>query len=390
MSLSLTGHSPDLKRLVEDGYELEVRSGHLLLHHVPYVSADRKVKFGILVSELSLAGEGTTRPETHVAMFVGEMPCDEHGNLLESIFHSAKHRDLGGGLAINFSFSSKPPEGYSDYYHKMTTYEAIISGPAQQLDPLATARTFEVLESVEEESVFHYADTASSRAGIGAMTDKLRIGPVGIVGLGGTGSYILDLVAKTPVSEIHLFDSDLLGQHNAFRSPGAPSVEVLRARPSKVEYFQGIYSDMRRDISVHPQVDEESVESLHGMEFVFIAIDKGSARQLIADRLEEWGIPFIDVGMGVVESDGSLLGQLRVSFSTEASRALVHPTLPRSEADLDAEYARNIQIADLNALNAALAVIRWKKFLGFYVDLEAEHTAIYQVDGNHLLNEDRT
>ena len=386
---SLIGHSPDLNRLVEDGYELEVRSGHLLLHHVPYVSPDRRVKFGILVSELSQAGEGATRPSTHVAMFVGEMPCDEHGNRLESIFHSAKHRDLGGGLEISFSFSSKPPEGYSDYYHKMTTYEAIISGPAQQLDPLATARTFSVLEPVEEDSVFHYADTASTRAGIGAETDRLRIGPVGIVGLGGTGSYILDLVAKTPVSEIHVYDSDQLGQHNAFRSPGAPSVENLKKMPSKAHYFQGIYSNMRRNIFVHPHVDEETVESLRGMEFVFIAIDRGSARQLLVDRLEEWGIPFIDVGMGVVEATGSLLGQLRVTLSSDASRALVRPTLPMAEADVDADYARNIQIADLNALNAALAVIRWKKFLGFYVDLESEHTAIYQIDGNHLLNEDR-
>jgi hypothetical protein len=176
---SLIGHSPDLKRLVEDGYEMEVLSGHLLLHHVPYVSADRKVKFGILVSELSLVGEATTRPPTHVAMFVGDMPCDVNGNRLEQIFHSAKHRDLGGGLEIDFSFSSKPPEGYSDYYHKMTTYEAIISGTAQHLDPLATAQTFSVLEPVEEDSVFLYADTASSRAGIGAETDKLKVGPLG-------------------------------------------------------------------------------------------------------------------------------------------------------------------------------------------------------------------
>ena len=159
--------------------------------------------------------------------------------------------------------------------------------------------------------------------------------------------------------------------------------------PSKAEYFQGIYSDMRRNIFVHPHVDEETVDSLRGMAFVFIAVDKGSGRHLIVDRLEEWGIPFIDVGMGIVETEGFLLGQLCVTFSSEASRGLVRSTLPMAETDLDADYARNIQIADLNALNAALAVIKWKKSLGFYVDLESEHTAIYQIDGNHLLNEDR-
>ena len=389
MSHSLIAHSPDLQRLVQDGYELEVRSGYLLVHHVPYVSEERRVEYGVLVSELTLAGEATTRPSKHVAMFIGGMPCDAEGKRLEQIFHSAKRRDLGDGLVVDFSFSSKPPEGYSDYYHKMATYEAIISGPAQLLDPHATAQTFSVLEPVEEDSVFRYVDTASSRAGIGAETEKLRVGPIAIVGLGGTGSYILDLVAKTPVSEIHLFDSDLLGQHNAFRSPGAPSLDALKLVPSKAEYFQGIYSNMRRNIFVHPHVDAETVGSLRSMGFVFIAVDNGPGRQLIVEKLEEWNIPFIDVGMGVLEADNSLFGQLRVTFSSEASRGQVHSTLPVSEADVRNDYSRNIQIADLNALNAALAVVKWKKWLGFYVDIENEHSIIYQVDGNHLLNEDR-
>jgi hypothetical protein len=43
---------------------------------------------------------------------------------------------------------------------------------------------------------------------------------------------------------------------------------------------------------------------------------------------------------------------------------------------------------DLNALNACLAVIRWKRLYGFYRDLEGEHHSLYTIDGNHLLNED--
>jgi hypothetical protein len=41
-----------------------------------------------------------------------------------------------------------------------------------------------------------------------------------------------------------------------------------------------------------------------------------------------------------------------------------------------------------NALNALLAVIRWKKIVGFYDDLEHEHNTIYLIDGNTLINED--
>ena len=54
-----------------------------------------------------------------------------------------------------------------------------------------------------------------------AVTRKLSLKNVAIVGLGGTGSYVLDLVAKTPVRQIHLDDGDMFLQHNAFGSPSA-------------------------------------------------------------------------------------------------------------------------------------------------------------------------
>ena len=89
------------------------------------------------------------------------------------------------------------------------------------------------------------------------------------------------------------------------------------------------------------------------------------------------------------EADGSLLGQLRVTASTTQVRSHVHSTVPFSDGDGEDDYSRNIQIADLNALNAALAVIKWKKLMGFYVDLENEHSSYYQIDGNHLINENQ-
>lgn len=389
MSHPLISRSPDLKRLQDDGYEVEVRSDHLLLNHIPYVTENRSIKRGTLVSELTLAGDVTTRPNSHVMMFAGEMPCDQEGCPLTQIHLSSGHRELGAGLAIDHEFSSKPPGGYPNYYDKMTIYEGIISGPAQLIDPSVTARTFALVEAQDEDSVFRYIDTASSRAGIGAVTEKLNVGAVAIVGLGGTGSYILDLVAKTPVREIHLFDGDRFGQHNAFRSPGAPSIETLKAAPLKAAYFGNIYSEMRRSIFVHEYIDESTVDDLGQMDFAFIAIDKGHSRKLVVEKLEEFGVPFIDVGMGVDEVDGSLLGQLRVTVSTDQARGHVHSTLPLSDGDGEDDYSRNIQIADLNALNAALAVIKWKKLLGFYVDIEKENSSYYQIDGNNLINQDQ-
>ena len=385
--------SPDLKRLRDEGYDIAISPhGQLLARDIPYVTSEQTVARGIMVSTLNLAGEATTRPDTHVVHFIGEHPCDRTGDALQKIVIGAEAIDIGAGPVTAHTFSSKPPDGYPDYYEKMTAYIRIVSNPAQGIQPEVTAQTFPVVDDPDPESVFNYLETASSRAGIEAATEKLKVGKVGIVGLGGTGSYILDLVAKTPVHEIHLFDGDDFLQHNAFRSPGAPSREELAEAVNKAVYWRDRYAPMRKGIVAHPEpISEENAGQLTSMDFVFISIDQGEIKSLIVQQLESAGTSFIDVGMGVFLMNGALGGQLRTTTSTPTTRLHVHEKgrISFKPGEIDDLYRRNIQIADLNALNAALAVIRWKRLCGFYLDLEREHFSVYQVDGNQLVNEDQ-
>ncbi|MGA2267139.1 MAG: ThiF family adenylyltransferase [Bryobacteraceae bacterium] len=393
MSQKPISRSADLMRLRNEGYDLEIRSDHLLVKDVPYVTADRIVKRGILVMALKLAGDVTVKPENHVAHFIGAYPCRADGTPIAAIANESVRRKLGTDLEIDHTFSAKPmPSGaYENYYDKVTQYVTILSGYAQKLQPGATAKTFRPVSAAEgeEETVFKYIDTASTRAETGAVTAKLTaVKKVAIVGLGGTGSYVLDLVAKTPVGEIHLFDGDEFLQHNAFRSPGAPSLEELVAKPKKAAYFKGIYDKMRNGIFVHENyVGPENADELRDMSFVFMCLE-GPAKRLIVEKLEEFGIAFVDVGMGVYLSEGSLGGILRVTTSTPAQRDHVRKRVSFSDDADRNEYDVNIQIADLNALNAALAVIKWKKLMGFYQDLDFEHHCTYTIGGNMLRNED--
>ena len=389
MSQELISHSPDLRKLRDDGYDIEVRDGYLVVKHVPYVTSQREVTYGILVSTLKLAGDQTDKPDTHVVSFSGEYPCQTDGSRITGIESGSGRTELLPGLWVDHSFSNKPPQGYQNYHEKMTRYVAIIAAQAQAIDPDATAKTFPVYEAKEEESVFKYIDTASSRAQITVVTKKLALGTIAIVGLGGTGSYVLDLVAKTPVKVIHLFDGDVFSQHNAFRSPGAPTVDELRRRQTKVAFLKEKYSAIRRNIVDHPVfIDASNVDQLQQMDFVFLCVDRGATRQLIVDKLEECGKSFIDVGMGVELKNERLLGILRVTTSTANQRAAKR-RIPFHDGAVDNEYATNIQIADLNALNAALAVIKWKKLWQFYLDLEGEHNCTYMIDGNELNNEEQ-
>lgn len=386
MSNSPTSHSPDLRKLQDEGYEIEIRGGLLLVHHVPYVNSSKEVAYGILASKLELANDRTVKPRDHVAQFIGGIPHDTHGRPL-SILHQQAAHDMGHGLTASCSFSSKPAAGYRDYHHKMSAYAKILESEALQIDPGATARTFRVIEAAEDDSPFLYRDTATERAGVTALSEVFKGQKIVIVGLGGTGSHILDLVAKTWVAEIHLYDRDRILQHNPFRSPGATSAAELEGAPNKANFHAARQGVMRRGVHPHPEhVTETNVEGLADADFVFICIDSSEARGMLAENLERMGRSFIDVGMGVSLRDGKVGGLLRVTTSTPEYRN--HERLPTGEDDPDEIYSTNAQIAELNLINAGLAVMKWKKLLGFYPDSELEHHSVYAIDGNTIVNDD--
>lgn len=167
MSYSLINRNADLKKLRDEGFEVEVRSGFLLVHSVPYVNSLGHTALGTLASDLTLAGDLTHAPGgTHVAYFVGDHPCDSQGAEIAPIKHASGSFPLVDGIVASHSFSNKPEGGYRDYHHKMSRYIDIISAPAQSRDSSLTARTFKRVEADPQSSVFAYIDTASSRAGI--------------------------------------------------------------------------------------------------------------------------------------------------------------------------------------------------------------------------------
>lgn len=392
MSQQLINRSTDLKRLQDEGFDLEIRDSYLIIKNIPYVNMNKGIAYGALASELSLAGDVTTRPGCHTVHFAGDFPCSRDGVGLNQIINSSNMNKVIGDMTFDHYLSSKPVEGYKDYYEKMTTYISIISSHAEAINPTITAKAFPLIQVNGEEGVFNYLDTASSRVGISLISKKLALNKIAIIGLGGTGSYILDLVSKTPVQEIHIFDGDKFLQHNAFRSPGASSIEDLRKTLHKVDYFCNQYSKMRRGIVPHPIfIDESNIEIISEFNFVFLCIDSSKYKKIITSKLEQNHVSFIDVGMGLnhnIESE-SLSGILKITTSTPKKRDHFSRRVSMSDTEIDNVYSTNIQVADLNALNAALAVIKWKKLFGFYLDYDHEYHTTYTVDGNMIVNDEK-
>src|SRR6218665_156899 len=391
MSQQLINHSHDLKRLRDEGYEIEVIGGYLLIHHIPFVDQHREVRFGSLVSTLTLSNSNQTgTPDNHVIHFIGENPCEINGSVITSIQHSNNTSTLNNQITVNRSFSNKPPAGYPNYYEKVKRYADIISAPAKYLDQNVTEKTFKVIADNANETVFQYIDTNSSRANIELINSKLEGQKIAIIGLGGTGAYILDLVAKTPVSEIHLFDGDSFDQHNAFRSPGAASMTDLKKNLGKALYYQQLYQNMHKHICIHNYyVKKDNLQELNQMDYVFVCVDKNAIRKMITDYLVGIKVSFSDVGLGVNVVEDKLTGAVRVTSATPEKNDHLPLRIFSEDVD-DNDYATNIQIAELNALNAVFAVLKWKKRSGFYVDLENEHHSSYSISVSKIFNEDVT
>jgi hypothetical protein len=330
----------------------------------------------------------TSKPSSHVAYWVGEHPCHGDGTKITSIQNSSQRQDFGSGICIDHTFSAKAD--YHDYYHKMTTYIGRIAGEATKLDSTATAQTFPAIPEEGDNGIFKYVDTASSRANISALSEKLAGQRIGIIGLGGTGAYVLDLVAKTWVAEIHLFDGDTFSQHNAFRSPGAPTLEELQGKPQKVTHHAQVYSNMRQGILAHSTfLDESNLDLLDNLDFVFLCLDQGTEKRLIVEQLVSHQIPFVDAGMGIVLTDiQQLSGIVRTVVSTPINRAKAAPYISYADGSYgNNEYATNVQIVELNALNAVLAVIQWKKYYGIYSDAGSRCYAGYSITSGEMANE---
>lgn len=386
---------PDVQRLLDAGYRLTIEGNYLIIDHVPYVSACGVVSHGALISAYTFVN-GVCNTGDHTVYFTGSMPCRVDGTSLEEAMHAGARlnsSELIAGRTVLCRFSNYPSveiqaEMRTNIFIKMQHYIRKLESYAIAIDPKVSASGTTSFSYRKETSVFHYPNTAIARAGLDVYEEKLKLEKIAIIGLGGTGAYILDALSKTPVSEIHLFDDDEIQEHNAYRMPGAMPGSMVNVGRKKTEYLRDIYHHLRGGIESHIyKIDVTNIHLLDDCAFVFIAVDHGPSRGLIARHLFERGIPFIDVGIGIdkVTEDIKLIGRARVTLITKktSDAARLVENLPTAE-DLEEAVYNNIQLTELNALNAMLAVIKYKQYLEFYSEEIHADTLKYILSWNQL------
>lgn len=389
-SREIIQNSPDLKRLFDDGFELTIKSSYLLVNSVPYLDAEKNILRGTLIFPLKMSTHViVSPPENHVAFFAGDRPHYADGSPINGIINNDRVTKLAEGIVSKFQFSSFLENKDVNNEIKVRRYVDTLSDPAKEIDPSVTAQTRKIIEDEDDNSPFVYQDTNSGRAQIVAITDKLKGLKIAIIGLGGTGSCVLDLISKTPVNEIHIFDDDEFSLHNAYRAPGAPTKEQLCRRMLKIDYLAEIYSRLHKRITTHQdRVDSNNVNKLEGFDFVFLCVDPSPDKAKIVEFLVSKKIPFVDTGLDLLKTpDDKLTGMVNLITVTPDYNNHIDKIPTKSGGDNEL-YESNIQIIELNMLNAISAVIRWKKYYGFYLDERYEHESCYTIGPNMITNEE--
>lgn len=390
MFQKLVSRNPDLARLVERGYAVAFDQGHLIVRDIPYLNSAGNLESGAIVSKLVAVDGEVMQQQDHQIYFAGSHPHDlkvqpisNLGGGPTSITLSAEHSDV----VVQRSFSNKPKKTgkFTDHFAKIESYVGIISGPAIEKHGV-TPYTYRADKTEVTDAIFKLQDTLTSRAGIAELNVGFANEKIAIIGLGGTGAFLLDYAVKTRIPEIVGFDGDDFHVHNVYRSPGKLDEEELGRK--KADVYQARYEPFRHGLTLKPTyITNESADELTGVTFAFVCVDKGSARNEIFDLLIGLGIPFIDVGMGLKRKDGPISGMMRTTyFQPETASELKAKGLAETADGPDNLYRENIQIGELNALNACIAMIRYKQLREFYRSDEESLNSLFEIADLSVIN----
>ncbi len=198
---------------------------------------------------------------------------------------------------------------------------------------------------------------------------------VGIIGLGGGGSHIVQQLAHIGFLRYILYDADIVKDHNLNRLIGATLADVVENLP-KIEVARRVILGLQSDASVEAYQKrwQEHPEPLRRCDLIFGCVDGLGERRELEACARRYLIPYIDIGVDVHQVGAEppqMAGQVILSMPGEPCLMCMGFL---SETDLAREAARygdagpRPQVVWANGVLASTAV-------GIAVDLLTGWTA---------------
>lgn len=145
----------------------------------------------------------------------------------------------------------------------------------------------------------------------------LRERRVGVIGLGGGGSQVVQQLAHVGVGALTVVDDDVVEEHNLNRLVGATADDARRAT-RKVDVAQRLARGINPRVDILPVAAkwQERGELLRDCDVIFGCVDSYGARSELEATCRRFLLPYIDVGMDVtaVEDWFMVSGQVILSM----------------------------------------------------------------------------
>lgn len=142
---------------------------------------------------------------------------------------------------------------------------------------------------------------------------------IGVVGLGGGGSHVVQQLSHVGVRHFRVFDGDTVDESNLNRLVGARAADVRRRTP-KTTIAKRLITGLtpRAKVETHPGRWQERPELLRGCDVVFGCVDTFAERRELEVACRRFGMVYLDIGMDVHqvgEGPPRMAGQVILSVS---------------------------------------------------------------------------
>jgi molybdopterin/thiamine biosynthesis adenylyltransferase len=222
---------------------------------------------------------------------------------------------------------------------------------------------------------------------------------VGVIGLGGIGSLIVEYLARLGVGKFLLIDNDLVEESNLSRIVGASLSDALNETAKVTVASRLILSTNDRALVevITDDVSKESVaKALTACDYLFLAADSMRARLVVNALVHQYLIPGVQLGSKIrADSAGQLIDVMSANRPIRPGHGclwcnqLIDPNLVAKEAKTDEERKAqaygveepNPSVISLNAISAAHAV---NDFLLDYLGLREERSDLHYEHFNSL------
>ena len=198
------------------------------------------------------------------------------------------------------------------------------STPVEQVVILDTGETRELGATVRPPSPELNASAwAAIAGGVGPVLDRMHRQTFLLIGCGRAGTRLAETLASTGVWDLTLVDNDDMEDRNW----NGPIGTVVREPKPKVhvvgDWVQGRFDGMRIRPVCASATQRAMVAALTRRSILATCVDSEEVRLVSACYAATYGLPHVDVGIGVLEEGGTVVRGGQVVFVPPGSGCLV-------------------------------------------------------------------